>query len=610
MFSYCEAYAQSVSCSAKDVKNIAVSNVTLSEGCTGNGDTGIVTLDLGFSFNGQKKYDFVLAILDANNTVGDGTLDNTECLGEMATGNTGPFGDFDGDGDCYDLNASTYSFTNIQVPFQCPVNPDGTGVVNFTPFAVFGWNGNGGFNVSCQEPAGMPSVPTGTKIVLSKTTTDTNGTGRLNGSFVFTNVNANPTNSTLTTTTTNDPVTAEVWVDSPIVNGAFANGVTIAETTDPDWVVSSISCADDGGSVVGSYNLTTGTINLQSSDLPLGSTISCSFTNDAALPSPTASLTLNKVIVGGSASTNDFLLSAIGPGTLTGTSGTSGTLPVGTYVLSETSVAGYTGSVNCSGAADTFLSDGITLAAGEVVTCTFSNTFSTGSPEFSVSKVLNGASNSISSVGVLEWTITVENTGAIALTAPTIIDEITQNGGLQSPGVTLSGPSGDTGVIGSLDTGETWTYTASYSVTQANVDDGTSLVNTFTFDPFNAASKSDSTTTAIAQDPQLQIVKTHDFLTDTNNNGRADVGDVIQYSYSVNNSGNTTILNVQINDEHAGNGTLLGPSAEALLLDVLPFGDSSDLTSDDGTWTTLAPGDKVLFTASYTVTQEDLDLLQ
>jgi large repetitive protein len=49
------------------------------------------------------------------------------------------------------------------------------------------------------------------------------------------------------------------------------------------------------------------------------------------------------------------------------------------------------------------------------------------------------------------------------------------------------------------------------------------------------------------------------------------------------------------------------PGSEALSSDVAPLGDSTDVTSNNNSWSTLAPGDTVTFTASYTVSQADID---
>jgi hypothetical protein len=65
-------------------------------------------------------------------------------------------------------------------------------------------------------------------------------------------------------------------------------------------------------------------------------------------------------------------------------------------------------------------------------------------------------------------------------------------------------------------------------------------------------------------------------------------------------------------DETAFNGTSppLGTPTGEVLTDVAPLGDSSDSTANNGVWTVLKPGDSVQFQISYSVTQNDVDVLQ
>ena len=67
---------------------------------------------------------------------------------------------------------------------------------------------------------------------------------------------------------------------------------------------------------------------------------------------------------------------------------------------------------------------------------------------------------------------------------------------------------------------------------------------------------------------------------------------------------------IGVNDTHNGTNGALSPSNETLSNDVGPANDSTDATSANGTWDTLAPGDTVTFSATYTVNQTDVDTLQ
>jgi len=104
----------------------------------------------------------------------------------------------------------------------------------------------------------------------------------------------------------------------------------------------------------------------------------------------------------------------------------------------------------------------------------------------------------------------------------------------------------------------------------------------------------------------LTIDKSHAFTTGTPDAG---VGDVIQYTYQVTNSGNVTITNVSVSDVHNGFGSFPANPTIVSLTDNAPSGDSTGSTGGTS-WTSLAPGDQLIFTADYTVVQQDVDELQ
>ena len=107
----------------------------------------------------------------------------------------------------------------------------------------------------------------------------------------------------------------------------------------------------------------------------LGQDVTCTITND---DSP-AALTLVKEVVndnGGTAEATDWTLSADGPTTITGATGsaavTDATVEAGSYDLSETGPAGYTASDwSCTGA--TLEGSTVTVANGADATCTIIN---------------------------------------------------------------------------------------------------------------------------------------------------------------------------------------------------------------------------------------------
>ena len=106
-----------------------------------------------------------------------------------------------------------------------------------------------------------------------------------------------------------------------------------------------------------------------------------------------------------------------------------------------------------------------------------------------------------------------------------------------------------------------------------------------------------------AANPSLSVVKSANDTTDVTLN------QVITYTYVVTNNGNQTVTDISLGDVHNGSGPDPTPGGENLTNDVAPLNDSTD-GGTNGTWDNLAPGDSVTFTATYSVTQSDIDSLQ
>ncbi len=184
----------------------------------------------------------------------------------------------------------------------------------------------------------------------------------------------------------------------------------------------------------------------------------------------------------------------------------------------------------------------------------------------SIELVKSGALDGDAVAGdTVTYTFTVTNTGNVTLTGVAVTDPLT--GGA----VTLD----DT----ELAPGDVATGTATYTLTQADVDAG-QVENTAevtgtppTGDP---VTDDDTFTTPLPADPSIELVKTGAL------DGDAVAGDTVTYSFTVTNTGNVTLTDVAVSDPLTG----------------------GDVTLDV---TTLAPGDVATGTATYTLTQADVD---
>jgi len=179
---------------------------------------------------------------------------------------------------------------------------------------------------------------------------------------------------------------------------------------------------------------------------------------------------------------------------------------------------------------------------------------------------------------VITYSFKATNSGNVTLTDVSIDDAMTGLSAISPASVATLAPGDDT------------TFTATYTVTQADVDAGKDIANAATAsaeDPSGTpltSPESDTTTTIAPADPELDVDKTADLTTDNGTAGKADKGDVITYTITATNKGNVTLTDVSIADAMTGLSAI-SPASVA----------------------TLAPGDDATFTATYTVTQDDID---
>src|SRR4029077_6332966 len=188
----------------------------------------------------------------------------------------------------------------------------------------------------------------------------------------------------------------------------------------------------------------------------------------------------------------------------------------------------------------------------------------------------------------ISYTLAVTNQGNAAIANVVVDDPFTTN---EAPVLSGGFNTGDTEHGNLLDVGETWQYTASHTVTQAELDAGTAIVNTATVTGDGATPDSDDASVAVAQSKILHIEKDASVP-----GGTADVaGETISYTLAVTNQGNAAIAGVVVTDDNRTPGNTSD--------DFNPGFTGGD-TDGDGL---LDVGETWTYTASHQVTQAELD---
>ena len=214
--------------------------------------------------------------------------------------------------------------------------------------------------------------------------------------------------------------------------------------------------------------------------------------------------------------------------------------------------------------------------------------WTTGSPAISIHKTANPTT--VTAAGqTVTYTFAIANTGNVTLDNVGVTDAQLA----PSLGSSLGPITCTTGTNGSitLAAGDTDSCSATYTVTQADMDNG-SITDTATVrgTPPNSNKPvcATSTATVIAtQTPGISVVKTASLPS------VSTVGQTVTYTFTITNTGNVTLHNVDVSDAQSP------PSFRSSLSPITcTTGTNGDIV--------LAPGGTDTCSATYTVTQADL----
>lgn len=276
-----------------------------------------------------------------------------------------------------------------------------------------------------------------------------------------------------------------------------------------------------------------------------------------------------------------------------------------------------------------------TPAAGTLVapSASASVPVATGAPTLTIVKsagapVEVGSDSVINAGDTILYTYVVTNSGNVSINAVTPVDTgpkfntLTGTGTLSS--FTLVSTTNVASTGATLLPGESGTYTALYTLSAVDAYraagiplSGTAVENSATATGSPVSGTLGAVTPSLAEvvipaAPKLSIVKNRSITTDNGSAGVADVGDVITYTYVVQNTGNVTITGLSIADIHEGAPLVTPPNGETLTSDgplaaATPSQVSTDATANNGVWSTIRPGATVTFTYVHTVTQAEVD---
>jgi uncharacterized repeat protein (TIGR01451 family) len=212
--------------------------------------------------------------------------------------------------------------------------------------------------------------------------------------------------------------------------------------------------------------------------------------------------------------------------------------------------------------------------------------------------------------------------GALTIVVPTVVTTDSGSAAAGTLGDSTDGSTADA-KWDKLGPGDVITFTSSYSVVpgdvtgggggDGNLDNTATASGTFTSGGTTTTASATGTATVplhasmmyarnlltvpLNVAPNLSVTK----VADKTSNLAA--GDLVTYTYTVTNTGNVPLTNITLSDTFKGVVGGLVPAFQSFTTDT-------GSTHTGNTITLLQPGDVAVYTATYTVTQSDVDTLQ
>jgi hypothetical protein len=308
---------------------------------------------------------------------------------------------------------------------------------------------------------GLTSVNLATGDDVTCTITNTRDTAKLTLVKNVSGGSADKASWTLT-------ATGDAGTGATVISGA--GGATNAAAPTGTYTLA------ETGSVAGytngsSWNCGVGQASVTSVTLTKGADVTCAITNTR----DTATLTLVKSVSGGTAVATSWTLTATGDAStgatvISGASGdaavTAQTVPTGPYALTESTVAGYTNGATWDCGTGRTAVTSVSLAKGENVTCTITNTRDTGT--LTLHKIVLGGTTPATA-----WTLAA--TGPTAGVTGTDGAAAITNRTVDTGEYTLN----ETGTVAGYTNGTTWDCgTKGAAVTKVTVGKGENVTCT------------------------------------------------------------------------------------------------------------------------------------